>query len=357
MSFFKKVQPVREKNHPRKFKLQWHINESCNLRCRHCYQEGYSSADPPLEELLTILKDFINFLEKWNKQEGSAGAHINITGGEPFLREDFFDFLEILNTEFRDKFSFGILTNGTLITEKSAQKLKKLHTGFVQVSMEGSGETHDSIRGKGSYIKAAEGLKHLVNAGVPSLISFTANRENFREFGYVAELGKKLGVSRVWADRMIPSGCGSDMGDVILTPAETMEFFRIMKESGKKSFLPWKNNTEVQMCRALQFLEGGGMPYSCSAGDTLITIMHDGTFLPCRRMPIPLGNLKHKSFEELYFKTPFLDELRDKNKPIKGCEKCRFLPACRGGLKCLSYAVKQTSFAADPGCPLSNPAE
>jgi radical SAM protein with 4Fe4S-binding SPASM domain len=353
MNLFAKPSPVRERHHPRKFRLQWHINESCNLRCRHCYQEGYDSADPSLDELLDMLHLFAKFLNRWKTTEGDTGAHINITGGEPFLREDIFDFLEILNKDFRSLFSFGILTNGTLIDEKSANRIKEVHTGFVQVSIEGTEDTHDSIRGRGSFQKAVNGLKCLIKAGVPSLISFTANRENFREFESVAKLGKKLGVSRVWADRMIPYGCGKDMGDTTLTPDETMEFFRIMAKSGRKSFLSMGSHTEIQMCRALQFLAGGGTPYSCSAGDTLVTIMHNGEFLPCRRMPIPVGNLKQQSFEDLYYNNEMMKTLRDRNRVSKGCENCRFQPACRGGLRCLSYAVNGDPFTADPGCPLA----
>ena len=52
--------------------------------------------------------------------------------------------------------------------------------------------------------KLAQALKNLKQAGIASTVSFTAHRNNFLEFPEVAKLGCQIGVSRVWADRLIP---------------------------------------------------------------------------------------------------------------------------------------------------------
>ncbi len=104
----------------------------------------------------------------------------------------------------------------------------------------------------------------------------------------------------------------------------------------------------------LQFLVSGGTPHSCSAGDSLITIMPNGDAYPCRRMPIRAGNVNDSPLTELYQKSPVLVSLRDKKKENIGCEGCSYTPKCRGGLKCLSFAMTGDPFHADPGCWLAH---
>ncbi len=104
------------------------------------------------------------------------------------------------------------------------------------------------------------------------------------------------------------------------------------------------------MNRALQFLTGGGKPYKCSAGKSLITVLPNGDILPCRRMDVKVGNLMVKPLEELYYDSDFFQKLREPNQTIEGCEKCFYSKLCLGGLKCLSYALNKTPFKADPGC-------
>jgi radical SAM protein with 4Fe4S-binding SPASM domain len=258
--------------------------------------------------------------------------------------------LEIFATR-RNKFSFAILTNGSLINKELAQRLAGLNPAFIQVSIEGNEVTHDSIRGQGNYRRTIEAVKNLVSNKIRTLISFTAHSDNFREFSHVAKLGRELGVSRVWADRMIPLGSGS--GKKVLTPDETHEFFRIMHRSRLLArFLQLfaLGRTEIAMHRALQHLVGGGRAYHCTAGDSLITVQPNGDLLPCRRMPVTVGNLLETPLEMLYRDSDLFQELRDQARISKGCEKCSFNKSCSGGLKCLSYAVKGDPFSADPGC-------
>lgn len=336
--------------HPGSLLLQWHITERCNLRCAHCYQEGYSGEELAFNQLLGVFGQFKDLLNSWNEDsKRPVRGHITVTGGEPFLREDFLDLLEVFSAH-KNQFSFAVLTNGSHIDAKMARYLKGVGIGFVQVSIEGSRETHDRIRGEGSFDKTVAAIKHLVKAKVRTLISFTAQRGNFREFPDVARLGRRLGVSRVWADRFIPEGKGgSNMETEVLTPLETKEFFKIMERAEAKYGRGWFSRTEIAMGRALQFLVAGGRPYSCKAGDSLITVMPNGDLYPCRRMPIRVGNVLETPLSELYNCEMFRD-LRNKERISAVCQGCLYAGACRGGLRCLSYAVTGDPFKTDPGC-------
>lgn len=333
-----------------RLRLQWHITERCNLRCAHCYQEARPSREIAFKELLTVVGQFKDLLTALGNQAGGGPArgHITVTGGEPFVRRDFLDLLEVFSAN-RSRFSFAILTNGSFIDAAMARHLHQLRPSYVQVSIEGGPATHDRIRGRGNYERTVSAVKHLVRERLRTLISFTAHRLNFREFADVARLGRQLGVARVWADRLIPQGNATTIGDQALTPQETLEFFRIMRQARNETTRCWFNQTEIAMHRALQFLEGGA-PYHCTAGDTLITVQPNGDLYPCRRMPIRVGNIMETPLVDLYFRSDLFRALRNRNRVNKGCQDCFYRGLCRGGLKCLSFAMTSDPFQADPGC-------
>ena len=87
-----------------------------------------------------------------------------------------------------------------------------------------------------------------------------------------------------------------------------------------------------------------------TAGDSLLTVQPNGDLYPCRRMPIRVGNVMDTPLADLYYESELLCELRDKNRISEGCEGCSHAHTCRGGLKCLSYAMTGDPFKADPGC-------
>jgi radical SAM protein with 4Fe4S-binding SPASM domain len=140
------------------------------------------------------------------------------------------------------------------------------------------------------------------------------------------------------------------MREQMFTPEETHEFFQIMQQARSDAQRRWFRRTEVAMHRALQFLVAGGTPYHCTAGDRLITVGSNGDLYPCRRMPIHVGNLLETSLAELYYESDLFRALRDRSRISDGCDGCMFTKLCRGGLKCLSYAVNGDPFTADPGC-------
>lgn len=340
---------------PESMLLQWHITERCNLRCDHCYQEDITPPDPSWDELLSVLEQLKSFIRYCHEKRGGTRfrAHVTVTGGEPFVRDDFMSLLELMAAE-RKLFSFAVLTNGTMITPSIVKTLRLLKPGFVQISIDGTQETHDRIRGAGSYKQAVEGLKLLVDGLIPTHISFTAHNDNFREFPHVAQLGRRLGVDRVWADRMVPCGRGSEGEYKLLTPDETVEFFGLMKKEHKRG---WFRRSPVSLHRSLQFTAGSGRPYRCTAGDTLVTVLPNGDVCPCRRMPLVVGNLFRERLEHIYATSSLFRDLRDRDRISRGCEGCFYARTCSGGSRCLACAVHGDPFHADPGCWLAIPRE
>ena len=79
--------------------LQWHITDQCNLRCAHCYQDDYSRDELAYADLLEILRQYQELLRAWRKRARNGGprGHITVTGGEPFVRRDFLDLLDVFH--------------------------------------------------------------------------------------------------------------------------------------------------------------------------------------------------------------------------------------------------------------------
>lgn len=324
-----------------KFVLQWHLSENCNLKCLHCYQENHKPVQLKIDELVDIYEQFKELLSKIQMK-----GHINITGGEPFCNPYLFKVLDLIKND-SDNISFSILTNGTLITEELAKKIKSYNPYYVQVSLDGGKKINDYIRGQGVYKKIGNAIKILRNENIFTSVSFTANNLNYKEFPKVIKYATKCGANNVWSDRYIPLG-DLEEKDLTLNYKQTQEYFKIMK---KQRDIAWnkKSETSISMNRALQFQLNNDFAYGCTAGKSLLTVMENGDLVPCRRMPIVVGNLLREKMINIYENSDILKRLRNEDIP-EDCKECDNSETCRGGLKCLSYAVYGDWNVKDDGC-------
>ena len=327
----------------KQFVLQWHLSEVCNLKCLHCYQENRKPIQLPYEDLMNILEQYRKLLTKVKMQ-----GHINLTGGEPLCSPYFFKMLEELKKD-KELYNFSILTNGTLITDEIAKKISLYNPEYVQVSLEGGKKVNDLVRGKGVYKKVANAIKLLKKYNIYVSLSFTATKINYKEFPKVVKFAEKYGVDTVWSDRFIPLGTEYDK-EFQMNKEETNEYLQIM-ETERKKLTRKKSNTHIAMYRALQFQKTNDFPYICTAGKTLLTVMENGDLVPCRRMPVVVGNLLKDDMYNIYKTNKFLKLLQKDTTPDE-CKKCEHSKFCAGGLKCLTYAIYKDLNHKDIGCKL-----
>ena len=152
--------------------LEFQITDRCNLRCRHCYIGEGLHQDLPLEKTFKVLKEF----------EEIEGLRLLLSGGEPLLHPNFWEINESLR-EF--PFRSILLSNGTLITEETATKLR-VHE--VQVSLDGMKVGHESIRGEGTFEKALQAIDHLQKVEIRVSVATMIHRRNLNEFDKLAFL-------------------------------------------------------------------------------------------------------------------------------------------------------------------------
>lgn len=153
---------------------------TCNLRCDMCPfwrrpDENLLSLEEE-KKMLSALEDF-------------GVSFMGFEGGEPFLRKDLPEILKYSH----DRFHTSLVTNGWMLKEKI--KDVKDNLDYIFVSIDGIGDTHDRLRGRGgSFSKAIEGVK-AASEFLPVSFSSTITSENSDEVEAIVDLAKGLGVS------------------------------------------------------------------------------------------------------------------------------------------------------------------
>lgn len=341
-------------NNTNRLLLQFHITGRCNLQCKHCYRtEG--NVEPLTTELVfNVIDQFAAMQKRYNEMHRlRKRGHINITGGEPFIREDIDRILDHLGS-YREQLSFGVLSNGSFLNREKIDKLKENGVAFVQLSIDGDRAAHDALRAPGDYERTFRAARLLEKHGIRAYISFTANRKNYIYLPQTAAKCRKYGISKLWTDRLVPIGNAEQLQELAITKDILPAYLKTLK----KAQGTWLTHllyprTQVTANRALQFLGAEGSIYSCSAGKSLITVDEFGQIMPCRRMPIVCGNIHEDKLEDVYFKNSVFTALRKKDIP-KACSSCRHSYYCRGGAKCQAYAACGSFHGADPACPYTD---
>jgi len=331
------------------FHIQWHITNLCNLHCQHCYQEDFSKKyDLEWEGLKRVSDNILATLSEWNRK-----ACIHLTGGEPLLKEELFSLLSCLDpkTEIEE---LGIITNGLLFSREVIKRLSAFpKLKKIKISLDGAdAEVHDSIRQKGVFEKVIQSLPMIKQENrFEIILMVTVMRRNYRSLPSLIRLCQNLGVDGLILERFIPLGRGKTFMNEVLEKDQWRELIEILME-----FFSMKvDEDDIPSYQAFQitFDEDGaellGAP--CIIGRDGLCIMPEGSVFPCRRFPIPIGNLMNESLKEIWESSSLLDQLR-KKKNLKGrCGKCE-IEDCRG-CRSLALALTADPLAEDPHCPLS----
>ena len=163
----------------------------CNLHCPFCYQQDqrHQMKERPFDEFLALVDEL----------EEMRVFLITFCGGEPFAHPRFF---ELIDKVVAARMRFNILTNGTLITPEIAAKLGAYHRcQQVQISLDGTREYHDFLRGKGAFDRATAAIKYLQDAGLKVVVNTVISSGNYRNMVELAEFLETAGVDTY---RMVP---------------------------------------------------------------------------------------------------------------------------------------------------------
>jgi radical SAM protein with 4Fe4S-binding SPASM domain len=307
------------------------------------------------DDCLKVIDNFSNMLDTYK-----IPGRINFTGGDPLLKEGIFD---LVNYAINKGIKVEFLGNPDKIDYKMAKRLKAAGICRYQISLDGLEETHDTLRGKkGAFKDALRALRILRDACISTVVMFTLSKANDNDLIEVIRLVAKKGVSTFDFARLAPIGSGSGMSDQILSPLKYKQIllnvfdeYRRLKESGCSTHFGRKDHlwkllySELGLFRFPDNFNSSDIIYSgCGIGINLLVVLADGTVLPCRRLPIPIGNVQKNSLRDIFIYSNKLNELRNEDL-LEKCRDCDLLRLCRG-CPAVSYGIYGRWTAPDPQC-------
>ena len=343
------------------FGLQWHITPICDQKCRHCYmydgpryQEEVKN-QLGLDQCKQVIDDYVACLRQWN-----AIGSIAFTGGDPLLRGDFFDILAHACEQGLG--GFLVMGNPFHLSPEVCEKLKQHRVVAYQMSIDGLEKTHDWNRGPGCFQKTLDAFRLLGEHGIERASMTTLTPENKDQLPDIMRLGHELGLEYVsWARVALEGNAGDNYGASQIDPFEFRELYkqamllaRELEYGGSYTRFDRKDHLWVPLAfeegwiDSMEQLRATGAR-RCGMGLGGLTVLSDGTVMPCRRFTEPVGKVPEQSFRDIWTGSEVLHKVRESDNHMF-CSKCGFKHWCLGCSAVASGVNQGDYFGPDPQC-------
>ena len=319
--------------------LTWELTYACNLQCVHCLSSS-GQRDP--RELTTA-----EAMAVLDELKALQVFYINIGGGEPMVRRDFFDLVEYsVGNGIGVKFS----TNGAFIDAEKARRLAAMDYVDIQLSVDGAdAATNDAIRGEGSFATATRAMDHLAEAGFgPFKISVVATRQNVPQLDAFKALADRYGA-QLRLTRLRPSGRAVDTWDQLHpTQAQQREIYHWLLAHGD-------NVLTGDSFFHLNALGDEALPglNLCGAGRVVCLIDPVGDVYACPFVihdEFLAGNVRNPGgFTEVWKRSDLFRSLREPQS-AGACASCGSFDACQGGCMAAKFFTGLPLDGPDPEC-------
>jgi len=318
--------------------LTWEITYACNLECVHCLSSS-GRRDPrelTTEQAKAVL-DELKALQVF---------YINIGGGEPMVRRDFFEIIEhSVSNGIGVKFS----TNGAFIDKKNAQRLAAMDYLDIQISLDGAdAATNDPVRGPGTFDMAINAMDNLKAAGFAEFkISVVVTRHNVSQLDAFKAMADSYGA-QLRITRLRPSGRGSDTwNDLHPTNEQQREVYNWLMKHGENVLT---GDSFFHLNALGPALPGLNM---CGAGRVVCLIDPVGDVYACPFVihdQFKAGNvLEDGGFTKVWRESDLFTELREPQS-AGACASCGSYDACQGGCMAAKFFTGLPLDGPDPEC-------
>jgi mycofactocin radical SAM maturase len=322
--------------------LTWELTYACNLQCVHCLSSS-GQRDP--RELTTAeakrVLDELHDLQVF---------YINIGGGEPMVRRDFFELVDYsIGRDIGVKFS----TNGAFIDADKAKRFADMDYLDVQISLDGiDAVTNDAVRGTGSHDMAIRAMEHLAAADFgPFKISVVVTRHNVDQLDGFKALADRYGA-QLRVTRLRPSGRGADAWhDLHPTNTQQRQIFDWLLDKGDNVL----TGDSFFHLNALGTATGESLPglNMCGAGRVVCLIDPIGDVYACPFVihdQFKAGSVRDVGgFSAVWKQSPLFLELREPQS-AGACSSCGSYDACQGGCMAAKFFTGLPLDGPDPEC-------
>ena len=321
--------------------VSWNTTNACNMHCAHCYRDAGAKAE---DELSTA--------EAKKMLEGIARAGFKImifSGGEPLMRPDILELVAYANSlGLRPVFG----TNGTLITEEMAVKMKAAGTMGVGISLDSMDAVkHNRFRDfEGAWEGAVRGMRNCKKAGLPFQVHTTVMDWNASELEAITDFAVSEGAVAHHFFFLVPTGRAKDIETESLHAAEYEAVITRIMQKQQQVPIELKPTCAPQFMRIAKELKlNTRFRRGCLAGSMYCIVNPRGKVQPCAYLNIEVGDVRKTPFDEIWQTSEVFKRLRTEEFE-GGCGACAYKHAC-GGCRARAAAYNNGNYMAEePWC-------
>lgn len=321
------------------------LTSRCNLRCKMCYVCGDDHKSQMDKELTTA-----QWIELGKQARDAGVLFITLTGGEIFIRKDFWEIYEAFS---QMGFIIRLYTNATLINDDIVQKLTKIPPALVSITVYGAcPDTYGKVTGHPeAYEKTVANIKKLKAAGIIVQLKTTVIKYNSGEFQQLAELARSMGLNIGLVNYISPrrEGTGTDPLANRLEPLELARYEKsadecimMLNSIYKSQNLEEGNALAVNDVMSDDHIESyrkkadkvfvRKTAFRCIAATCGFWLSWEGKMFPCGLLSEVYSEPLKMGFEEAW------NDIKEKIRSIPLCQECE---SCSYYSKCMTCPTRR----------------
>lgn len=340
--------------------VAWELTRECNLFCAHCRGsagQGQYKGELSTDECFHLIDRILQV----------GNPTIILTGGEPLARQDV---LPIAKYAVSRGLRVVMGSNGTLITEEMATKLKDVPISRIGISLDFPiAELQDDFRGKaGAFEAAMAGIANAHRAGIEVQINSTITKLNVTYLDALLSLALKVGAVAFHPFMLVPTGRGKGLESVELPPEQYEQtlnwiYDRQLELGDRMFFKPTDVPHYLRVVKQRQKQNRGitrrdpttghnplnSITRGCLAGIGFCFISYQGKVKGCGYLDVEAGDIRKKNFSQIWSNSPLFCKLRDLSNLKGKCGICEYKRIC-GGCRARAYEATGDYLEAEPYC-------
>jgi radical SAM protein with 4Fe4S-binding SPASM domain len=291
--------------------VQLDLTYRCNERCVHCYLDHDDHGEMTTAEIKHLLDELAD-----------AGVFIlTLSGGEIFLRKDFFDILEY--ARLQHQFCVKLKTNAIMIREREAARIRDIGVQSIQISIYSHRpEVHDAITlVPGSLRRSLEAGRFLKSQGLRVVFANVLMVQNLEDYQGVQALAREMGVECTLDPTITPMMDGD----------RSILQLGVDQDSLRQVFRDEALVGDVEEFCAISAPadENALSALPCSAGHTTCYVSPYGDVFPCVAFPLTTGNVRNQKFLDIWRHSERMKEVRAiRLKDLTTCSSCTHVGSC-----------------------------